>query len=95
MIKATNFLNQEDWKGLNGNDLYVSMLRNKTYVDCDNNQLDIVKDYLENNISGLCYVDREKVYGYYKVYVYFENPIDRDNYVATCNTILGLDKIKT
>ena len=30
-----------------------------------------------------------------KVYVYFENPIDRDNYVATCNTILGLDKIKT
>ena len=95
MIKASNFLNGEDWKGLNGNDLYVSMLRNKTYVDIKENQLDVLIDYLENNILGLCYVDREKVYGYFKVYVYFENPVDRDNYIATCNTILGLNKIKT
>ncbi len=95
MIKATNFIHKEDWQNLNGNDLYVSMLRNKTYADVDGDQLEQIIKYLESNVVGLCFVDREKIYNHFKVYVYFENPVDRDNYIATCNTILGLNKINS
>tara|TARA_R110001592_G_scaffold162409_1_gene395601 strand:+ start:1598 stop:1936 length:339 start_codon:yes stop_codon:yes gene_type:complete len=38
MISFTTVLNDEDWRNLNGNEVYVTMLRNKVKVELDKEQ---------------------------------------------------------
>ena len=66
MIKRTLLLNDGDWKNLHGNQLYMSMLRNKVKCDVDKKEMEGVGksdilDYLEEvneyGASRLIYTD--------------------------------------
>ena len=97
MIKETKLLSDNDWVCLSGNDLYISMLRNKVKLHDDANKdesyTDVV-DYLEFGTEGLCYYKAETIYGTVKYEVYFELAIDKDNFISFYSTSQGLDIIK-
>ena len=92
-IKKSNSLNYEDWKNLNGNDLYITMLRHKTSVYIPKNKVDILYDYLASACENLYHISVDDVLNFVRIHVYFENPVDMENYIATCNTTLGIEKI--
>ena len=52
MIKNTTMLSEADWENLNGNDLFVSMLRNKVILEASGriNSKNIVK-YAKTNVD--------------------------------------------
>ena len=97
MIKETKLLSDNDWVCLAGNDLYISMLRNKVKLHDDKKKdegyTDVV-DYLEFGTEGLCYYKAENIYGTVKYDVYFEQAIDKDNFISFYSTSRGLDIIK-
>jgi|TARA_R110001592_G_scaffold309922_4_gene584458 hypothetical protein len=97
VIKETKLLSDNDWVCLAGNDLYVSMLRNKVKLHDDKSKdeayTDVV-DYLEFGTEGLCYYKAENIYGTVKYDVYFEQAIDKDNFISFYSTSRGLDIIK-
>ena len=66
MIKETKLLSDNDWVCLAGNDLYISMLRNKVKLHDDKKKDEVytdVVDYLEFGTEGLCYYKAENIYG--------------------------------
>ena len=85
MIKVTKLLNDTDWKNLHGNEIYVSMLRNKIKCDVDkednesNIKMDLV-EYLESVPIGFVYYISENVFGYLTYEIYFESPLDMENF---------------
>ena len=101
MIKRTRLLNDSDWANMHGNELYVTMLRNK--IKCDVNKpkdqdsnlegLDIV-DYLEEIPEGLVFYKSENVYGWLKYEIYFESALDMENFTHFYNTTVGLNEIQ-
>lgn len=93
MIRKINKLSSDDFKNLHGNELYVSMLRNKTEVWIHSANIEVLNDYLETACQGLYFVQKVDTYGHSQVNVYFESPIDCDNFISTCNTVIGLDKL--
>jgi|TARA_B100001094_G_scaffold331019_1_gene397964 hypothetical protein len=97
VIKETKLLSDNDWVCLAGNDLYISMLRNKVKLHDDKKKdeayTDVV-DYLEYGTEGLCYYKAENIYGTVKYDVYFEQAIDKDNFISFYSTSRGLDIIK-
>jgi|TARA_B100002019_G_C21208038_1_gene567798 hypothetical protein len=52
-----------------------------------------VLDYLQDIPADLVYYNVEDVYGHKTVYVYFANPIDKENFIHYYNINLGLEKI--
>lgn len=92
-IKQSNSLNYEDWKNLNGNELYITMLRHKTSVYIPKDKIDILKDYLISACENLYHISLDDVLTFVHFNVYFESPVDMENYIATCNTMLGVEKI--
>lgn len=99
MIKRTLLLNDTDWANLHGNDLYVTMLRNKIKCDIDKNQnedptkSDII-EYLEEVPAHLVYYISENIYGWLKYEIYFENALDMENFVHFYNITYGLNEIQ-
>ena len=92
MISYTKVLTTSDWENLHGNDIYITMLRNKVKVLIEKDQkvltingyqdeslLDVVLDYLKEVPEDLVYYDIEDVYGHKTVYVYFASAIDKEN----------------
>jgi|TARA_B100001057_G_C22811196_1_gene935495 hypothetical protein len=99
MIKKIVLLNDTDWKNLHGNEIYVSMLRNKIKCDVDkeNNESNLKMDlveYLESVPIGFVYYTSENIYGYLKYEVYFESPLDMENFFHFYNTTYGLNEIQ-
>jgi|TARA_B100000035_G_scaffold313278_1_gene326624 hypothetical protein len=108
MISYTKVLTTSDWENLHGNDIYITMLRNKVKVLIEKDQkvltingyqdeslLDVVLDYLKEVPEDLVYYDIEDVYGHKTVYVYFASAIDKENfyhYYRTVYCLDGLDK---
>ena len=71
MIRKTTLLDSEDWHNLHGNDLYVSMLRNKVKCEVKKDSGDTdVFDYLKEVPEFLVYFSSENVYGHITLYVY-------------------------
>lgn len=93
MIKKINKLSSDDFKNLHGNELYITMLRNKTELWINIKHIEMIDEYLETSCQSLYYVHKVDTYGHIQVNVYFESPVDCDNFVVTCNTVLGLDKL--
>ena len=97
VIKETKLLSDQDWTNLHGNELYVSMLNNKVKLHDDAKKdepyTDVI-DYLDFGTEGLCYYKAENVYGTVKYEIYFENAIDKDNFISFYTTSRGLDLIK-
>ena len=118
MISETSVLTREDWANLNGNDVYVQMLRNKVKVTIDKNTkingtdvsldnqltdylkisdddslLGTVLEYLKEVPEDLVYYDIEDVFGNKTVYVYFFNPLDKQNFIHYYNTVYSIDKV--
>lgn len=102
MIKRTLLLNDGDWKNLHGNQLYMSMLRNKVKCDINKKQsegLDKVEEvdileYLDEVPTSLVYYVAENVYGWLKYEIYFENALDMENFIHFYNTTYGLKEIQ-
>ena len=99
MIKVTKLLNDTDWKNLRGNDLYVCMLRNKIKCDVskDDNKSDLkmdIIDYLESAPAEFVYYVSENIYGWLKYEIYFESPLDMENFFHFYNTTYGLNEIQ-
>lgn len=98
MIRETKLLSDNDWVYLAGNELYVSMLRNKVKLHDaakeKNEPYTDVIDYLEFGTEGLCYYKAENIYSTVKYEVYFELAIDKDNFTSFYSTSRGLDIIK-
>ena len=105
-ISYTKVLTDSDWENLHGNEVYVSMLRNKVKVliekdekvltkdgPKDESLLDVVLDYIKEIPQDLVYFNVEDVYGHKTVYVYFENPMDKENFRHFYNTVYCLDGI--
>ena len=42
MIKNTSVLSESDWKNLNGNEVYVQMLRNKVVIEISKVNVDAI-----------------------------------------------------
>jgi len=99
MIKRTLLLNDGDWKNLHGNQLYMSMLRNKVKCDINKKQsegldkVDIL-EYLDEVPTSLVYYVAENVYGWLKYEIYFENALDMENFIHFYNTTYGLKEIQ-
>ena len=106
MISYTKVLTSTDWANLHGNEVYVNMLRNKVKVLIDKDEkvltesgptdeslLEVVLDYIKEIPEDLVYYQIEDVFGNKTVYVYFENPIDRENFYHYYNTVYCLDGI--
>ena len=96
-IKDSKLLSDSDWTNLHGNELFVSMLRNKVKLHDDKSKdepyTDVV-DYLEFGTEGLCYYKAENIYGTVKYDAYFEHAIDKDNFISFYTTSRGLDAIQ-
>ena len=97
MIKSTSVLSDSDWKNLNGNETYVLMLRNKVKIEIEKEDVDYLLgeslDYLKEVPEDLVYYDIDDVFGYKSVYVYFANPIDKENFILYYNTQLLVEKV--
>tara|TARA_B100002019_G_C20829073_1_gene384346 strand:+ start:152 stop:445 length:294 start_codon:yes stop_codon:yes gene_type:complete len=95
MIKRTTCLTEQDWQNLHGNDLYVSMLRNKVKCDVKKDSADTdIFDYIKEVPEFLVYYQAENVYGHITLYVYFESPTDMDNFIHFYNSNAGIKKIE-
>mgnify|MGYP001191104078 CR=1 FL=1 len=106
MISYTTVLTRDDWKNLHGNDVYVTMLRNKVKVIIEKDEkvltkdgyedeslFDIVLDYLKEVPEDLVYYDVEDIYGHKTIYVYFASAMDKDNFRHYYSTVYCLDGI--
>ena len=96
MIKRTTCLSDTDWSNLNGNEIYVTMLRHKIRVELpkdSDSKYDII-DYVKEVPEHLVYYKTENVYGHVTVSIYFENPVDMQNFIHFYNTDTGLKEIK-
>lgn len=97
MINETKLLSNTDWTNLHGNELYVTMLRNKVKLHDDFKKdepyTDVI-DYLDFGTEGLCYYKAENIYGTVKYEIYFELPIDKENFINFYSTSRGLERIK-
>lgn len=98
-IKDSKVLSNGDWVNLNGNDLYVCMLKNKVKVVPNDKQesqelIDDIREYLELSISDLVYYQIESVYGYQTMEIYFESGLDKENFIAFYNTSAGIKRIQ-
>ena len=99
MIKRTVLLKDADWKHLHGNQIYTAMLRNKIKCDVDkvhnedSGKSDIV-EYLEEVPTGLVYFVADNIYGWLKYEIYFENPLDMENFIHFYNVTYGLNEIQ-
>lgn len=67
---------------LAGTDLAVTMIRNRISIHPD--MIDDVLDFAEDYCAGMFHV-RSEPNSY--SYIYFENPVDRDNVVSLCQKI--------
>lgn len=92
-------LTDKDWANLHGNNIYVTMLRNK--IKCDVDKKDNVSDlkmdliqYLESVPQGFVYYVAENIYGWLKYEIYFEDPLDMENFIHFYNTTYGLNEIQ-
>lgn len=99
MIRNTKLLNDTDWSNLHGNTLYVTMLRNKVSCDCNTTKNDEgitpdISEYLQTMTEDLVYYKSENVFGWIKYEIYFESPVDKENFIAFFNTVSGLEKVK-
>lgn len=109
MISYSTVLNSEDWKNLNGNDLFVQMLRNKVIVELqkdikvkrnsddyrvkqDDSLIGVLFDYIKEVPEDLVYYSVEDVFGHKTIYVYFANPVDKENFYNYYNIVSSLDK---
>ena len=106
MISYTTVLTRDDWKNLHGNEVYVTMLRNKVKVIIEKDEkvltkdgyedeslFDIVLDYLKEVPEDLVYYDVEDIYGHKTIYVYFASAMDKDNFRHYYSTVYCLDGI--
>ncbi len=99
MIKQTTCLSDSDWENLHGNEVYVTMLRHKVKLEIPKKEESVfdnydVTDYIKEVPEYLVYYQTENVYGHITMYVYFESPIDMQNFTHFYNTDIGLKKIK-
>ncbi|MDA8842114.1 hypothetical protein N9N08_00380 [bacterium] len=96
MIKNTTMLSEADWENLNGNDLFVSMLRNKVilYMTKEETADSDVFDYIKEVPEFLVYYKAENVFGSTNLSVYFEGVTDMENFIHFYNTDKGIKRIK-
>jgi hypothetical protein len=111
MISYTSVLTREDWKNLHGNEIFITMLRNKVKVEIEKDKkvasnsddyrkpsneslLGIVLDYIKTIPEDHVYYDIEDVFGHKTVYVYFANPIDKENFYHYYNMQSGIEEIR-
>ena len=98
-IKFTTCLSADDWQNLKGNDVFVTMLRNKVRVtinktndDLSSNMFETVKDYLNEVPEDFVYYIVEDIYGHKDIDVYFHNALDKENFFHYYNMELGVKK---
>ena len=99
MIKRTILLNDRDWENLNGNSLFITMLRNKIKCDVDKKDSEdttktSILEYLEEVPENFVYYIAENIYGWLKYEIYFENALDMENFIHFYNTTIGLNEIQ-
>ena len=96
MIKKTTVLNDNDWKNLHGNEVFVNMLRNKVICELkkDTSEDYDIFDYIKEVPEGLVYYNTENTYGHITIDVYFETALDKENFISFYNTSIGIDRIK-
>lgn len=111
MISKTTILSDEDWQNLHGNDIFVTMIRNKLKCSIDREPtvkvnsddfkkgdegsfLDLVLEYLNQVPEDLVYYTIDNVYGWKTLYVYFLNPIDKQNFFHYYNMQLGIEEVR-
>lgn len=98
MIKNTSVLSESDWKNLNGNEVYVQMLRNKVVVEISKVNVDAILgsslEYIKEVPEDLVYYNIEDVYGHKTIYVYFLSPIDKENFYHYYNMQSGIEEVQ-
>ena len=102
IIRDHKILSDADWTNLYGNDTFVTMLRNKLFIEFDqvhgkpidsDQPSDLVLDYLREVPEELVYYSIERIYGITRMEIYFLNPVDKENFYHYYRTTAGLDKI--
>lgn len=99
MIRESKILSDKDWLGLNGNDLYICMLKNKVKVSPEDKNtsqelFDDIKEYLDGSVGSLVYYDVDNVYGHITVDIYFESVMDKENFMHFYKTAASIYQIK-
>jgi hypothetical protein len=99
MIRESKVLSYKDWELLNGNELFICMLKNKVKVEpkdkaTSEHLIDDIIEYLDKTVENLVYYDIENVYGYRRMEIFFEGVIDKENFISFYNTSAGLYHIK-
>ena len=97
VIKPTSILSDSDWQNLNGNETYVQMLRNKVKIEIQKQEVEYLMgeslEYLKEVPEDLVYYEIEDVFGHKTIYVYFCNPVDKENFIHYYNTQLLVEKV--
>lgn len=93
MIHRTTCLSDSDWKNLHGNELYITMLRHKIRVECPKDSVLDIVEYIKEVPEFLVYYQSDNVYGHITYHVYFESPIDMQNFIHFYNTDKGIKEI--
>lgn len=98
MIKSTTVLSDSDWQNLNGNEVYVQMLRNKVVVEISKVNVDAILgsslEYIKEVPEDLVYYNIEDVFGHKTVYVYFFSPVDKENFYHYYNMHSGIEEVQ-
>jgi len=99
MIKDNKILSDKDWEFLNGNDLYIVMLKNKVKVAPENKKVsqdltDDIIEYLNGSVENLVYYNIENTYGHLSMDIYFESVLDKENFFHFYSTAKGLHAIQ-
>ena len=100
IIRDHKILSDADWTNLHGNDTFVTMLRNKLFIEFEkvkginaDKPFELVLDYLREVPEELVYYSIERIYDQTRMEIYFLNPVDKENFYHYYRTKAGLDKI--
>jgi|TARA_R110001592_G_scaffold132997_17_gene348106 hypothetical protein len=103
MIKQTTVLNDLDWKNLHGNDVFVTMLRNKISlsneipIDANFQESEVrsaVLEYINTTPQDLVYYNIEHVHSHINIDVYFYNAVEMENFLHYYKTMVSLNEIQ-
>ena len=103
MIKRTKVLSDADFRNLNGNNVYVTMLQNKVSVTDEipegslndsSTVRSMILDFVKESTEDLVYYNVEGMQGFVNIDIYFHNAMDLENFTHFYNTATALDVIK-
>jgi len=94
-VSHNNILSSEEIELMNGNDTYMTMVRNKLKISDFKIEDPITEKLIDplNYTEGLVYYSMENVYGHGTLTILFENALDMENYRINVTTQFGLDQI--